>query len=242
MIKENRISNDLDSLVSDGRKHEKPLEAALLTEDLSKYDIILVGEAHTSLGDKLYELELLKKYKPEYLLSEGFGWSDLDSDMWLPEATQAFGIVQIGVDVNQYIHTNWPFVENLNAPGANIYEKINNTPKFLSDCIRAYSKNPNEETLKQKDEAIRDQKNVLKFHRWATAMTKHRETAMSENIVSYVNNRFTKNSPLIAIIGHHHLDTPPEHKKLPIILENLEKSGIKYMVIILSHENSLAPL
>ncbi len=86
MVKEDGAANNLESLVFDIQKCGKLPKDPLLTEDLSKYDIILVGEAHTSLEDKAYELELLKKYKPEYLLTECFGWSDLDSDMWIPSA------------------------------------------------------------------------------------------------------------------------------------------------------------
>ena len=147
-----------------------------------KKEVIIVGEEHPNLEHKYREMEILERYKPAYLLWEGYKEGKIDEKgMLLYNKARENGTEIINHDID--FKGRLPFTRELNELDRNHYTDF-----------------------KKEEERIEKSKYYLeKYDSWIDAINPKREQYMFDNIKKYVEKNNYNEKPIVVVTGRNHL-------------------------------------
>lgn len=147
-----------------------------------KKEVIIVGEEHPNLEHKYREMEILERYKPAYLLWEGYKEGKIDEKgMLLYNKARENGTEIINHDID--FKGRLPFTKELNELDRNHYTDF-----------------------KKEEERIEKSKYYLeKYDSWIDAINPKREQYMFDNIKKYVEKNNYNEKPIVVVTGRNHL-------------------------------------
>ncbi len=147
-----------------------------------KKEVVLIGEQHKNLEHISKEVAALEKYKPRYLLWEGYNYNKIEGyDKLLYDKAAEYGVKIINPDI--------PF---------------NGTP-FLNE-LNELSNSHYTESEKEEERINKSKYYLEKFDSWREAIKTKREDYMFNNIKKYIEENRYNDSPIIVVTGSNHLN------------------------------------